>query len=123
MPVTGIRPRRICLYLSPSWKYDIYRMALEEERPDVGTLMKKSMSDPEMRQYGKAVKNYVLELVKNRPVESKVDEGSVLRCSKDFLEKEFGCSVDVFGFGEEDAHDPVGKAKAAVPYRPAIYVE
>jgi len=123
LKVTGIRAQRICLYLSPAWKYEIYRMALEEERPDVGTLMKKAMANPGMRKYGKAVKTYVLELVKNRPVGRNVDEGVVLRSAKGFLEKEFGCSVDVFASGDEKAYDPVGKSRAAAPFRPAIYVE
>jgi len=52
-----------------------------------------------------------------------VDEGAVLRSAGDFLEREFGCAVDVFSFGEEGAYDPVGKSKAAAPFRPAIYVE
>ena len=123
LKVTGIRAQRICLYLSPGWKYDIYRMALEEERPDVGSLMKKAMSNPEMRKYGKAVKNYVLDLVKNRPVEGNVNEDTVLCGARDFLAKEFDCRMDVFPAGEKDVYDPVGKSRAAAPYRPAIYVE
>jgi len=78
--------------------------------------------------------------VKNRPVERNVDEGAVLRSAGDFLEREFGCTVDVYAFGEEaggndvsdgrltrsvdkGVYDPMGKSKAAAPYRPAIYVE
>ncbi len=67
----------------------------------------------------------LLAIAEGRLEEAEVqwDEGAALCGARDFLAKEFGCRVDVFAAGEDGMYDPVGKAGAAAPYRPAIYVE
>jgi leucyl-tRNA synthetase len=40
-----------------------------------------------------------------------------------FLAEENGVPVEVYDCDEEGIYDPQGKAKAAIPGRPAIYLE
>jgi leucyl-tRNA synthetase len=51
------------------------------------------------------------------------DEFQVLLDAQEFLSGEMGVEVRVFKAGEKDVHDPAGKAKGALPFKPAFYLE
>ena len=53
----------------------------------------------------------------------KFDEYSVLLGAEEFLSKELGVSVRVQKAGKEDTRDPAGKAKDALPMKPALFLE
>jgi hypothetical protein len=53
----------------------------------------------------------------------KINEREALEDAMRFLSKEFKCTVTVHDETDEKSYDPKGRARAAQPFRPAIYVE
>ncbi|MDR1404367.1 MAG: leucine--tRNA ligase [Candidatus Methanoplasma sp.] len=132
--VTGADPKKIILYTSPSWKKDVLRMSLDTadgEYPDIPALTKRCMADENMRKNGKAVSEFVKKVVTDlarSSSESKIrmasiDEYLILASAKDFLREELGAEIDVFSADSPEIYDPQNKSRAAVPGRPAIYLE
>jgi len=132
--VTSAEPKKIFLYTTPSWKTDVMRMGLEMMETstlDIPSLTKKCMAIEALRNNGKAVSEFVKKTVtelsrssselKRNIIES--DEYSLLTSAKDFLGAELGADVEVFSSDDASAYDPQNKSKAAVPGRPAIYLE
>jgi leucyl-tRNA synthetase len=52
-----------------------------------------------------------------------INEKEHLESAVDFLQKEFNCKFSVHSCDDIDVYDPQSKAKFAVPWRPAIFVE
>ncbi|MCL1811688.1 MAG: leucine--tRNA ligase [Methanomassiliicoccaceae archaeon] len=132
--VTSATPKKIFLYTTPSWRSDVMRMGLEMMEAgalDIPSLTKKCMADENLRKNGKAVSEFVKKAVTDltrSSSESKkylieTDEYSLLISAKGFLTEELGADVEVFSSDDPDAYDPHNKSKAAVPGRPAIYLE
>ncbi|MBI3022810.1 MAG: leucine--tRNA ligase [Thaumarchaeota archaeon] len=53
----------------------------------------------------------------------KFDEFSILSAAAGFLSVEIGMEVYVFKAGEKGIHDPANKAKDALPFKPAFFLE
>ncbi|MCL2032586.1 MAG: leucine--tRNA ligase [Methanomassiliicoccaceae archaeon] len=132
--VTETDPEKIFLYTSPSWKRDIMRIGLEMKDNgtlDIPALTKKCMENEDLRKNGKAVSEFVKKTVTDLTRSSSgtmtemvmTDEYSVLVSAKDFLKDELGAEVEVFSSDDTGIYDPKFKSKAAVPGRPAIYLE
>ncbi|MDR2698464.1 MAG: leucine--tRNA ligase [Candidatus Methanoplasma sp.] len=131
--VTSADPKKIFLYTSPSWKTNVMRMGLEmmdSGTLDIPSLTKRCMMDEELRKNGKAVTEFVKKAVTDlsRATGSKrdateTDEYSLLVSAKGFLEEELGAKVEVFSSDSGSIYDPQNKSRAAVPGRPAIYLE
>jgi hypothetical protein len=94
--------------------------------------MKALMEDPELRSRGGEVqalaKRLVPETARLGPEEraaraAPFDERAYLLAAKHFLEEEFKARVEVFEADGKGIEDPKGRARLAVPWRPAIYVE
>lgn len=132
--VTGIAPKRMILYTAPAWKKKALGKALElQEKGELSipSLTKACMSDPEIRGQGKAASDMARKLAEDmmrlpagsmRPA-FESDERAHLRSAADFLAKEMGVEAEVYSADDEGRPDPSGKAKMAVPGRPAIYLE
>ncbi|HOE52772.1 MAG TPA: leucine--tRNA ligase [Methanomassiliicoccales archaeon] len=135
LKVTGIRPRRMTLFTSPAWKHKVLAMAIglhAKGELKVPTLTKMAMADEEVRAHGKEASDYARrmaeELMKRSSPEVQkmahtFDERAFLESSRGFLEREYGCIVEVHGAEERGASDPQHKARQAAPGRPAIIVE
>ncbi|MCL2318252.1 MAG: class I tRNA ligase family protein, partial [Methanomassiliicoccaceae archaeon] len=132
--VTSAEPKKIFLYTSPAWKINVMRMGLEMAETgtlDIPSLTKKCMADEELRKNGKAVTEFVKKVVTDLSRSSayskkdiaETDELSMLRSAKQFLEAELGATVEIFSADDDKAYDPQNKSRAAVPGRPAIYLE
>jgi len=132
--VTETEPERIFLYTTPSWKADVLRMGVEMRDNgglDIPTLTKRCMADEGLRKNGKAVSEYVKKVVTDLSRSSSgsigdiaaTDEHALLLSAADFLKSELGAEVVVLSSDDAGAYDPKGKSKAAVPGRPAIYLE
>lgn len=136
--VIKIKPKKIIIYTCPSWKYkmlDIAKTLLFEKKLDMGTLMQQSMADADIKQQAKATPGYAQKLLtelQRTKVETavgeaeegaKIDEREYLTNTKKFFENNFGCEVSVFSADDSSAPDPGNKMKAAIPMRPAIYIE
>jgi len=128
--VTKKTPRRILVYTSPTWKYDVYQRVLEKGTIDAGQIIKEIMQDEEMKKKGKEIVKFVGEVVKElRTLSSsdrvkyrlRIDE-KYLKNAKDFLQKEFNAEFTVEN-AEKTSYDPSNKARFAKPLKPAIYIE
>ena len=132
LKVTEIKPKRIVLMTSPSWKQQMLQDALEEKgKVDVSSLIKKQMASasPEARKeiptYAKELATEVARLSAEDRIHAKVriDELGALSDSKRFLEAELGSEVVVFVADDPAKTDPKGKARFAKPGRPAVFLE
>ena len=78
------------------------------------------MKEEKFKKFGKEIPNLIRKANESDFIAgwSKAYEDSLLSGAKAFLEKELGCSVTI-----NPKEDPQGKARFAVPMRPAIYLE
>lgn len=127
--VTGIKPRRIIVYVAPRWKREIFEYVLEKGG-EVGEIIKWAMAKEDLRPYAKDIPQFVTKAVvdvKKAGDESArmkgVDELNVLMDASQTLARRFGCSIEVHSADEKDVYDPQEKSKNAIPGRPAIFIE
>ena len=128
--VIKVQPKKIILYTSPKWKNKVFGSIVSMEKREVGPIMSKVMGDPEIKSHGKEVSKFVQKAIQDlRAIpEEKIDllvgldEKGILTGAKEFLEKEFGCTFEIFD-ADNPKYDPKKKAKHAAPIRPAIFVE
>jgi len=116
--ITGIaKPNKITLFVSPPWKYEIYKLVLE------GKELKDIMADEKYKKLGKAVVPYVQKLMKRRPLDELfLTAGGELKNfqeAKEFFEKEYGCAVEIVE--AEKTENP--RANTAEPEKPGILLE
>jgi leucyl-tRNA synthetase len=135
--VTGIKPSKIHFYTATSWKWKVYMNALQlasEDRLDIGTLIRESFKDEEVKAHTKAVpafaRNIVEDVIKTpadtlqkRKTIGTLNESNLMEDATSFFEAEFNCVVDVGNESDPWINDPTNRASRAKPYRPAIYVE
>jgi len=135
LKVTKMTPKTIHIYVSPVWKRDAFKKALEldaEHKFNVGSMMKDLMADPKMKPVAKQVSQFVGKLAgeikrlnetdKKRYL-ANVNEGKYLENAKEYLKDVFSCDIAIFSGDDKDLYDPANKVRYAVPLRPAIYVE
>ena len=115
--VTKMEPKRIYLYTADDWKYEVYRIIIENKDKNVKELMPIIMKNKEFRKYGKDIPKLINEIMKNGIKTTIIDEIKVLEESKDFLEKEFNCEIIING------EDKGNKKRFAIPHKVAIYME
>jgi leucyl-tRNA synthetase len=135
LKVTKMNPRKICVYVSPAWKWEIFRKALllsSKGNLNVGALLKEAMSDPKMKGIAKRVSQFVGKLpseikklseIDRRKYSIKFESVEYLENAKDYLKGVFSCEVEIYRGDDEGIYDPVDKARYAIPLRPAIYLE
>jgi leucyl-tRNA synthetase len=137
LKATGAVPKKVCYYVSASWKWQTWLNALEKSvagKLAQKDLMKDLMAKPELKAKADKVSKFVGQIVDelNRMPEERnkqllqvkaIDELQTLNDGKGFLGKELDAEVEVFGEEESERHDPKSRAQLAKPYRPAIYVE
>lgn len=127
--VTNRQPEKITLYTTPSWKRAMLKAALglkEAGDLNVGSIMKTAMALPEVAAHKKVAPKYAQRLMKGAHALNSdplsLDELETLSREKRYLEKTFGCPVEVYS-ADEPGEDPMGKSKNAEPGRPAIFIE
>ena len=132
--IAGIDVKKIVLYTSSAWKKDVMRMALDmlkDGKLTIPDLTKACMANEDLRKNGKAVSSFAQKVAVDfarSTVEQKLpvvetDEAALFKSVASFLAEENGVPVEVYDCDEEGIYDPQGKAKAAIPGRPAIYLE
>jgi leucyl-tRNA synthetase len=133
--VTKITPKKIFIYTSANWKTEMMAKAIKEaneEKIDIGSLIKEAMADPENRRIGKEISQFAGKL----PGEAKklnesdkerylaeIDEKNYLECGKSYLKELFDCEVEIIGADDKNIYDPSNKKRFAIPLKPAIYIE
>ena len=134
--VTSIKPKVVYYYTAPQWKWKLFREMIslfEEGSFNLGSFIKESMKKEEIRAKGKEAVSFIQNASKYMTslspemrrgiLKMSIDEQAVLERSRGFLEKLFNAQVKIFRADSPDIVDPAGKAKGALPLRPAIYLE
>lgn len=133
---TGIVPKKICYYTAAKWKWKTYVRVLDNSvrgEANMGELMKELAADEDLKNKMKDVARFVPKAVKEASgineerkrhlLEIKtLDERAIIEDAKAFLTERFKAQVEVYD-EESKCYDPKQKAGAAMPYRPAIYIE
>lgn len=122
LKVTKLKPKKIVLYTSPSWKWEVLKIVNEQEF-DFKKSISKAMESEEIKKFGKEVANYINEIIKEKvKFNIRINEFEILEEAKTFFEKEFKASIEVYS-ADKEAYDPLNKRRNAKPLKPAIYVE
>ena len=92
-PVTKIR---IKLFVSESWKYDIFKKLKEESSRDISYLIKKYM----IKEYSKELVSVITSVIKNPKkipeiILSQEKEYQMISDNKSLIEKEFNARVEI----------------------------
>jgi len=135
LKVTGIVPKRIILTVAPAWKNAVCSMLLESlaaGRSDVGEIIKRAMTIPELAkeraEIPRFVKMLMSDIQRTTPEQRSrlmipMDEYETLNSAREFLRREFNADILIQKADSPDIYDPANKAKSAKPRRPAIYAE
>jgi leucyl-tRNA synthetase len=132
--VTKMQPKRVIVYTTQSWKVKVMSMALDlvtSGKLDIPSLTKMCMSDPLIREHGKAASELAKKLAVDMSRTSndgryalmQLNETEHLSSAAEFISSEIGTKVEVISADDPRIYDPQGKSKAAIPGRPAIYLE
>jgi len=133
--VTTIKPRRIYLYVASPWKYELVKAVVNKLKTKVENpqreVLREVMRKKEIAKYGRkaveAVKS-LIDFVTALPREYYdllylLDEKKVLEENMQYLRRMLKVN-DIFVVSEEKpTYDPKSKAKHAIPWKPAIYIE
>jgi leucyl-tRNA synthetase len=130
LKMTGMSPKKVCLYSAFGWKYDVQRM-MAKEGMDMGAVMKHAQTVPELKSRSKEIGAFASKLMKEMkrfgeggmPAMAMETEMGWLGSAKDFLAREFGCDVVIYTGDAPDLYDPKNKRSVAVPGKPGIHVE
>ena len=113
---------KVHIYLAPEWKWELYRIADEVGKPDVGQIIGRSIKEnilDDKKEIANAAKKVAREITKTKYI-GKIDEASILEDAKDFIEEEIASELVIH---TDDSYDPQNKARNAMPYKPAIFME
>ncbi|MGC9517308.1 MAG: leucine--tRNA ligase [Methanomicrobiales archaeon] len=120
--IIDVKPEKIHIYIAPDWKWDVFKIANEVGKPDIGQIMGKSIQmdvHDNKKEIAEFAKKIAREITKTNYV-GRIDEYSIIKNSEDFLSKEAGAEIKLY---KTPDYDPEGKSKNALPYKPAIYIE
>ncbi|RLF50906.1 MAG: leucine--tRNA ligase, partial [Thermoplasmata archaeon] len=134
LKVTSIKPKKIYIYTTPKWKQEIFKQSIElanKKQFNIRDIIKQILSKPGMKAIAKEVSQFVgklsSEVMKLNDEDKQrymvdLDEYGYLTDARVYLENMFSCEVMVFKADDKNKEDPAGKARFAVPLRPAIYI-
>ena len=112
------KPKKVHIYVSPSWKYSVYQEVKESGGKEFS--VKNLMENPQIRKQGKAAIQFAEKIRKEFKGHflSEKEEYDILCEAKRFFEKECGCEVKVFRSAEAVSQ----KALKAEPGKPGIEI-
>ena len=120
--MVGDEVEKIHIYLAPDWKWDLYKIADEVGKPDIGQIMGRAIGAniyDDKKEIAMVAKKIGKEITKTRYI-GKINEEEILSDALDYIKEECGNEVIVH---TDDSYDPQNKAKNAMPYKPAIFME
>ena len=113
---------KIHIYLAPDWKWELYKIADEVGKPDIGQIMGRAIGAKiydDKKEIAMVAKKIGKEITKTRYI-GKINEEEILSDALDYIKEECGNEVIIH---TDDKYDPQNKAKNAMPYKPAIFME
>ncbi|MFN4133514.1 MAG: class I tRNA ligase family protein, partial [Candidatus Hadarchaeales archaeon] len=130
------QPKLVCIYVAQEWKWKAMEMvlkSLEAGEKDVRKLVKEVSAKLGLRLYKEELPKLLqkmTEMLEEMPPEKlkilkrrALDEYLVLRGAASFLSRQLGAEVRIFRADDPARFDPTSKAIAAMPMKPAIYLE
>ena len=120
--MVGDEVEKIHIYLAPDWKWELYKIADEVGKPDIGQIMGRAIGAniyDDKKEIAMVAKKIGKEITKTRYI-GKIDEEEILTDALDYIKEECGNEVIIH---TDDSYDPQNKAKNAMPYKPAIFME
>ncbi len=120
--IVSNEPEKIHLYLAPEWKWSVFDIAREIGKPDIGQIMGKSIKEnvhSDKKEIADFAKKISREMTRINYV-GHLNEKEILDDAIDYISGEVSAEIII----HEDAdYDPENKARNAIPYKPAIYME
>ena len=116
--MVGDKAEKVHIYLAPEWKWDLYKIADEVGKPDIGQIMGRAIGAniyDDKKEIATVAKKIGREMTKTKYV-GKIDEAQIIDDAIDEISSEIVVHTD-------DSYDPQNKAKNAMPYKPAILIE
>lgn len=113
---------KIHIYIAPDWKWELYGIADEVGKPDIGRIMGMAIGaniHDDKKEIAAVAKKIGREITKTRYI-GKIDEKRILEDAIDYISEESGKEIIVH---DDDSYDPENKARNAMPYKPAIFME
>ncbi|MBE6499907.1 MAG: leucine--tRNA ligase [Methanobrevibacter thaueri] len=113
---------KIHVYLAPDWKWELYKIADEVGKPDIGQIMGRAVGAniyDDKKEIAMVAKKMAKEITKTKYI-GKIDENAILTDAIDYIKEECGSDVIIH---TDDSYDPQNKARNAMPYKPAIFME
>jgi leucyl-tRNA synthetase len=139
MSILPLKPSKLHIYTCSEWKREAVKFVLEAgaERGDYSRLLRPAIEhiSSTRREVRKEVVAKFLNMAARRigempawakeliALEPAFDELSFLEECRSFLERELGLEVRIYSEDSVNKYDPRGRATAAEPLRPAIYLE
>ncbi|MCK9152333.1 leucine--tRNA ligase [Methanobacterium alcaliphilum] len=120
--IVDVAPSKIHIYLAPKWKWEVFDIAQEVGRPDIGRIMGQSIQKnvhDDKKEIAEFAKKISREMTRIKYV-GYLDEYQILTDALDYVSLEAGAEISIH---DEPDYDPEGKSKNAMPYKPAIYME
>ena len=120
--MVGDEIEKVHIYLAPDWKWDLYKIADEVGKPDIGQIMGRAIGAKiydDKKEIAMVAKKIGKEITKTRYI-GKLDEEGILTDALDYIKEECGNEVIIH---TDDSYDPQNKARNAMPYKPAIFME
>ena len=120
--MVGEDVEKVHIYLAPDWKWDLYKIADEVGKPDIGQIMGRAIGakiHDDKKEIAMVAKKIGKEITKTRYI-GKINESEILSDALDYIKEECGNEVIIH---TDDSYDPQNKAKNAMPYKHAIFME
>lgn len=121
-------PEKIYYYSADSWKWKALEK-LKENNGEIGPTMSDIMENPEIREMGDQVSDYVQNIAEDRYFEREIlniNESDILKSASDFIKEELQEEIKDIESIEIEINpekDPENKSRFSKPFKPAIYIE
>ena len=120
--MVGDEVEKVHIYLAPDWKWELYKIADEVGKPDIGQIMGRAIGAKiydDKKEIAMVAKKIGKEITKTRYI-GKINEEEILTDALDYIKEECGNEVIIH---TDDSYDPQNKARNAMPYKPALFME
>ncbi|MHB1868092.1 MAG: leucine--tRNA ligase [Nitrososphaerales archaeon] len=127
--------KSIHIYIAPEWQYDLFSEAVKSRKSggktsDIlqqffvshPTIEKKDAANS-MTKIGKNINDLGENFLDNYSRSREIEEAKLYGDSVAYIQKQLGLAVTVHSANEAAQYDPKGKAKFAMPFKPALYIE
>ena len=120
--MVGEDAQKVHVYLAPDWKWDLYKIANDVGKPDIGQIMGRAIGAniyDDKKEIAAVAKKVGREMTKTKYV-GKINEAQIIDDALEYISNEVSSEVIVH---TDDSYDPQNKSRNAMPYKPAILIE